>query len=61
MELVNAWSGLMAYDIPIFHITILYDYIIINMATEFITKIYTDIQESQQGYQVQISIHLAKI
>lgn len=31
------------------------------MATEFITKIYTDIQESQQGYQVQISIHLAKI
>lgn len=37
------------------------DWVIIKMATEFITKIYNDIRESQQGYQVQISVHLAKI
>jgi len=31
------------------------------MATQFLTKIYNEIQESQKGYQVKISVHLAKI
>ena len=31
------------------------------MATQFVTKVYSDIQESQKGYQVKISVHLAKI
>lgn len=31
------------------------------MATEFLTKIYSEIHESQKGYTVKISVHLAKV